>query len=115
MPTRLPGGSVACTHGTCISDDVATGTPTAAAISRWKIDRKPQLVVMASAPRSTRSVAAATKSCNRPVAPFSTTFSGLAPRTTRKSTGNGQVVPLPMSPGMRGKRASSIRMPSGAP
>ena len=29
-PTRLPGGSVACTHGTCIIDEVATGTPTAA-------------------------------------------------------------------------------------
>src|SRR4029453_4944905 len=26
MPTRLPGGRVACTHGTCISDDVAPGT-----------------------------------------------------------------------------------------
>ena len=49
-PTRLPGGRVACTHGTCISDEVATGTPTAAAISFWNSDRKPQLVVMASAP-----------------------------------------------------------------
>ena len=40
---------------------------------------------------------------------------GVAPRTTRYSTGNGQVAALPMSPGMRGNRASSIRMPSGAP
>ena len=49
-PTRFPGGSVACTQGTCISAEVATGTRTAAAISRWNSERKPQLVVIASAP-----------------------------------------------------------------
>ena len=49
-PTRLPGGSVACTHGTCMSAMVATGTLTCAASSRWNSDRNPQLVVMASAP-----------------------------------------------------------------
>ena len=32
-PTRLPGGSVACTQGTCMSEEVATGTPAAAASS----------------------------------------------------------------------------------
>ena len=115
MPTRLPGGSVACTQGNCIIALVATGTRTWAAISRWKTERKPQLVVIASAPWLTRSAAAARKSSSRPAAPCSTTFSGLAPRTTRYSTGNGQVVALPMSPGMRGNFASSIRMPSGAP
>ena len=26
-PTRFPGGNVACTQGTCINDEVATGTP----------------------------------------------------------------------------------------
>ena len=31
--TGSEGGNVACTHGTCISDEVATGTPTAPAIS----------------------------------------------------------------------------------
>ena len=30
MPTRFPGGSIACTDGTCISAEVATGTPAAA-------------------------------------------------------------------------------------
>ena len=114
-PTRLPGGNVACTHGTCINEDVATGTATAAASSCWNSDRKPQLVVIASAPRRTRSRAASMKSGSSPRAPCSTTFSGLAPRTTRYSTGKGHVVPLPMSPGMRGKRASSMRMPSGTP
>src|SRR5579872_3361339 len=48
-PTRFPGGSVACTQGTCIRDEVATGTPTAAAISFWNSERKPQFVVMACA------------------------------------------------------------------
>jgi hypothetical protein len=32
-PTRLPGGKVACTQGTCMREEVATGTPTCAAIS----------------------------------------------------------------------------------
>lgn len=32
-PTRRPGGSVACTQGTCISEEVATGTFMAAANS----------------------------------------------------------------------------------
>ncbi|MGY3356519.1 hypothetical protein ACVWZK_003182 [Bradyrhizobium sp. GM0.4] len=79
----MPGGKVACTHGTCISDEVATGTPTAAAISFWNSERKPQLVVMASAPSRTRSFAASMKSGSRPAAPFNTTFSGEAPLTTR--------------------------------
>ena len=82
-PTRRPGGKVACTQGTCISEEVATGTPTAAAISRWNTDRKPQLVVIASAPSRTRSCAAAMKSGSSPAAPCSTTLSGLAPPTTR--------------------------------
>ncbi len=34
MPTLRPGGSVAWTIGTCIRLEVATGTPTWAAISR---------------------------------------------------------------------------------
>jgi hypothetical protein len=114
-PTRLPGGSSACTHGTCIIDEVATGTPSSPASSFWNRARKPQLVVIASAPWLTRSFAAAMKSGSSPRAPCSTTFSGLAPGTTRYRTGNGQVVALPMSPGIRGKRASSIRIPSGAP
>ena len=50
MPTRLPGGSIACTQGTWISALVATGTRTCAASSAWNSDRKPQLVVIASAP-----------------------------------------------------------------
>jgi hypothetical protein len=82
-PTRWPGGSVACTQGTCISEEVATGTPTAAASSRWNRERKPQLVVIASAPSRTRSCAAAMKSGSNPAAPLSTTRSGLAPLTTR--------------------------------
>ena len=49
-PTRLPGGKVACTQGTCRRELVATGTFTCAASSRWNSDRNPQLVVMASAP-----------------------------------------------------------------
>ncbi len=115
IPTRLPGGSMACTQGTWISALVATGTRTRAASSAWNSDRNPQLVVIASAPSCTSSAAAARKSSSNPVAAFSTTRSGVAPRTTRYSTGNGQVLALPMSPGMRGKRASSIRIPSGAP
>ncbi len=114
-PTRLPAGSVACTQGTCISELVATGTPTAADSSAWNRLRKPQLVVTASAPRRTSSCAAAMKSGSNPAAPPTTTRSGLAPGTTLNSTGKGQVVPLPMSPGMRGKRASSINIPNGAP
>src|SRR5439155_10284782 len=43
------------------------------------------------------------------------TRSADAPRTTLNSTGNGQVAAWPMSPGMRGKRVSSIRMPTLAP
>ena len=62
-----------------------------------------------------KPAAAARKSSSSPAAAFNTTRSGLAPRTTRYSTGNGQVPALPMSPGMRGNFASSIKMPSGAP
>ncbi len=72
-------------------------------------------MVIASAPNDTNSAAASRKSGSSPAAPCSTTRSGLAPFTTRYSTGNGQVVAFPMSPGMRGNRASSIRMPRGAP
>jgi hypothetical protein len=43
------------------------------------------------------------------------TRSAVAPRTTLKSTGNGQVAAWPMSPGIRGKQVSSIRMPMLAP
>ena len=69
MPTRFPGGSVACTHGTWISALVATGTRTCAASSRWNSDRKPQLVVIASAPSTTSSAAAARKSSQQPGRP----------------------------------------------
>ena len=79
----MPGGSVACTQGTCISAEVATGTLTAAAISFWNSERKPQLVVIASAPSRTSSFAASMKSGSSPAAPLSTTFSGVAPLTTR--------------------------------
>src|SRR5262249_38427721 len=80
-PTRLPGGKVACTQGTCKSELVATGTLTAAISSFWNSDRNPQLVVMASAPCRTSSCAASTKLGNSPAAPFSTTDSGVAPLT----------------------------------
>src|SRR5439155_23245928 len=40
---------------------------------------------------------------------------GVAPGTTLYSTGNGQVVPLPISPGMRGNLVSRIRMPTREP
>src|SRR6056297_1506537 len=43
-----------------------------------------------------------------------TTRSGEAPRTIRLITGKGQEAALPISPGIRGKRDSSIRMPTGA-
>jgi hypothetical protein len=66
MPTRFPGGSIACTDGTCISAEVATGTPAAAASSRWNKHRNPQLVVSASAPKRTSSCAAAMKSGSSP-------------------------------------------------
>jgi hypothetical protein len=33
-----------------MSEEVATGTPAAAASSFWKTERKPQFVVIASAP-----------------------------------------------------------------
>ena len=35
MPTRRPGGKVAWTQGSCIIDEVATGTETAPASSFW--------------------------------------------------------------------------------
>jgi hypothetical protein len=73
---------VACTQRTCMSDEVATGTLTAAAISFWNSERKPQFVVIASAPRRIRSFAASMKSGSRSRASRKTTFSGLAPRTT---------------------------------
>ena len=109
IPTRRPGGSMACTHGTWISALMAPGTRTWAASSAWNSDRKPQLVVIASAPSRTNWR-------RRPGSrqqPRQTR--GVAPRTTRHSTGNGQVPALPISPGMRGNFASSIRIPSGAP
>src|SRR5579885_1801656 len=70
---------------------------------------------MPSAPSRTSSAAASRKAGSSPSARRRTTRSGEAPGTTLESTGNGQVVPLPMSPGMRGNRASSIRMPTRAP
>ena len=82
-PTRFPGGSVACTHGTWISELVATGTCTCAASSRWNSDKNPQFVVIASAPNDTSSAAASRNNGNSPAAPCSTTRSGLAPFTTR--------------------------------
>ena len=50
IPTAFPGGSMRCTIGTSIRLEVNTGTVTAAAISRWNLARKPQLVVMACTP-----------------------------------------------------------------
>ena len=115
-PTRLPGGSIACTQGTCISDEVATGTRTAAASSAWNSDEEAAIggdrlgAEIHQVPRRGDEVRQQAARALQHHA-----FSGVAPRTTRNSTGKGQVPPLPMSPGMRGKRASSIRMPSGAP
>ena len=82
MPARLPGGSIRSINGACIRDEAATGTPTAAAMSRWNSDRNPQLVVMPSAPSATNSLAAAMKASRRPSARFFTTRAGDAPRTT---------------------------------
>ena len=82
MPTFLPGGRVAWTHGTWIMELVATGTPTCWASSRWNSERKPQLVVIASAPCATSSAAASRKAGSWPAAPFRTTASGVAPLTT---------------------------------
>ena len=115
MPARRPGGSRASTAATCMSDEVATGTPHARASSACWRARKPQLVVRPSAPSPTSSLPASTKASRSPVAPWRTTRSGDASRTTRKSTGNGQVAELPTSPGMRGNRVSSIRIPMPAP
>ena len=115
MPARRPGGRSRLTIGTCIMLEIATGTPAAAAIWSWNSDRNPQLEVMPSAPRRTSSRAASRKGSSRPAARSRTTRCGEAPATTVERTGKGQVVALPMSPGMRGKRASSIRMPTRAP
>ena len=82
MPARLPRGSRRSMKGTCISEDAATGTPAAAAMSFWNSDRNPQLVVMPSAPSETSSLAAAMKASFSPCALSVTTRLGLAPRTT---------------------------------
>ena len=77
-PTRRPGGSSRSTHGTCRSDDVATGTPHSFASRSWYSTRNPQLAAMPSAPSAASSCPAATKSSTTP--PRSrTTRSGVAP------------------------------------
>src|SRR6516165_5306983 len=70
---------------------------------------------MPSAPSRTSSSAAARNAPSSPSAFSHTTRRGEAPGTILYSTGNGQVSALPISPGMRGNRVSSIRMPTLAP
>jgi hypothetical protein len=80
-PARLPGASRLFTAATCISEEVATGTETAAASSFWNSARKPQLVVIPSTPSAASSCAAAMKVSSSPAAPCRTTRSGEAERT----------------------------------
>src|SRR5215469_14992383 len=70
---------------------------------------------MPSAPSRTSSSAAERNASSSPSAFSHTTRRGEAPGTTLYRTGNGHVSALPISPGMRGNRVSSIRMPTAAP
>jgi hypothetical protein len=69
IPTAFPGGSMRCTIGTSIRLEVKTGTVTAAAMSRWNLARKPQLVVMACTPSRSRNLAPSMKAGNSSLAP----------------------------------------------
>src|SRR5215472_11512625 len=70
---------------------------------------------MPLAPSRTSSSAAERKASSNPSARSHTTRRGEAPGTTLYKTGNGQVSALPISPGMRGNRVSSIRIPTLTP
>ena len=81
-PARRPGGNTRSTMGTSIRLDAATGTSQAAASSAWNSERKPQLVVMPSAPACTSERAASRKGSSSPCARSCTTRRGDAPGTT---------------------------------
>ena len=70
---------------------------------------------MPSTPAAIISSAAASKASNRSGPSGRVTLFGVASRTMRYCTGNGQVRALPMSPLKRSKRVSSIRMPMLTP
>ena len=116
MPTRWPGGSIACTQGTWISALVATGTRTCAASSAWNSDRKPQLVVIASAPsrhQFGRGRQEIVQQSGRGVQHHAFRRGAAHHAVEHRERPGGRRCPC--RPGMRGNVASSIRIPSGAP
>ena len=54
----------------CISDEVATGTPTAAASSCWNSARKPQFVVMPSTPSRLELARGVDEGVEKPLGPL---------------------------------------------
>ena len=116
MPTRRPGGSIRWTRGTSRRLEVSTGTRTDAASSAWYFTRKPQLVVTAPTPSRSSWRAPSTKA-GEEARPRPAGRRGRGRRRARGGSGRGTgtCAAWPMSPGMRGKRVSSIRMPTVNP
>jgi hypothetical protein len=83
MPTRPPSLRPRSSSATRRRLDVQSGTPTAAAISRWNRDRKPQLVVIAATPSPSSSRAATMNGASSEASRSTTTRRGEAPRTVR--------------------------------
>lgn len=99
------------TKWACIRLEEKTGISTEFDNSCWKIERKPQLVVIDFTPSFSSCWAALINDCSNLASASITTLFELAPNTLLYRTGKGNVFGLPMSPGILGKTVSSIIMP----